>query len=132
MSLKANTSVIQIVTLTITKMGQSMFYIVFVAFQGDIVPKNCAASAFSIIKAVGVSGGVVGPFLIGRMKEAFGGYSLTMYVLSAFYAISAILFFQARCYLKRAPSSASVSQLAPVKRLEDGDFEENGDDEMDL
>ena len=60
-----------------------MFYNVFLSLQGQIIPKNCAASAFSIIKTVGVSGGIAGPYMIGAMKEAFGSFAIPMYVISA-------------------------------------------------
>ena len=100
--LNTDTTALQIMSLTLAKLGQGMFYLVFIALQSQIVPKNCAASAFSIIKTVGVSGGIVGPYMIGAMKEAFDSYAIPMYVMSVCYAITAILFFQLRYYVHKS------------------------------
>ena len=123
-SVDSDMIVIQIVALTFAKMGQAAFSTVFLALQGQIIPKNCAASALSIIKTIGILGAVVGPYMIGKMKDAFGSYAIPMYVNSACYAITAILFFQLRCYLCK-PLNVHKELAAMVQDDEAGTHEDD-------
>ena len=104
----ADTSVYQIVALSFAKIGSGIFYVVFIALQGQIIPKNSAASAFSIIKTMGLAGGIIGPYMIGKMKQEFNSFSIPMYLMACSNLMSALLFFRVRLYLGKQPTLSSV------------------------
>ena len=107
---------LQLVTLTIANAGSSIFYPVFVALQGDIMPKRAAASGFAIVKALGVSGGIVGPIMLGALNEAQGNFVMPMFLLAGFYIIGAGVFLQTRRVIRRM--SRLETSLTSVEKKE--------------
>ena len=121
----ANTSAFQIVTLSLAQAGQSIFYVVFLGLQGETIPKNSAASAFSIIKTAGLVGGILGPYMLGKMKESLGSFSAPMYILSVFFALTGILFFQMRLFLRMRSETVPAIALSVREGSKiDGSYDE--------
>ncbi|MCO8646788.1 MFS transporter, partial [Burkholderia multivorans] len=50
-----------------------------------------AAAGIAMINSIGNLGGFVGPFAIGWLKQATGGYAAGLYVVAATLAVSAIV-----------------------------------------
>ena len=109
--LNVNTVVYKLASLACAQIGIGMFFVVFIAIQGEIIPKNCAASAYSIIKTIGVSGGIIGPYMIGKIKEIFGSFSIALYITACCHVIATILFIQLRFYMHK-PSKSSVDVVS--------------------
>ena len=83
--------------------------------------QNMAATGFAIIKALGVSGGIVGPFVIGAIKQATGSFVLPMWILACFYCVGALLYMQARRFVRRDLLCAATldKKLTPASSFAD-------------
>ena len=111
-------SVFSVVTLTISHVGSSIFYPVFVALQGDIMPKQAAASGFAIVKALGVSGGIVGPIMLGALKESTGSFVLPLFITAGFYVAGALVFLQTRRVIRRMSTLEGEGEGGKAKDIE--------------
>ena len=86
------------------------------AFAGTDATFNTALTKFTnflqgsggkIITVLSLAGGIVGPALVGALKEANGGsFVLPMAALAVSYALSGLLFITLRCVAGRTVGSA--------------------------
>ena len=92
--------------------GKGGFLPIFNAYETDFLPPDKAALGLALINAAGSIGGVAGPNIVGRVRDASGGFSLPLLVMGCI-SMSAVAFlvllsaFGRRVRLMRLPSSGS-------------------------
>ena len=80
-----------LVALGLTTMGINAASPSLNSFVKSMLNGPAAASGMPLYNAIGSVGGFVGPYLIGALKEASGGYSSSMLVLSLMLVLSAAI-----------------------------------------
>jgi cyanate permease len=67
-----------------------------------------AAAGIALVAALSAVGGLIGPYLIGVLKDATGGYVVPLLLLSALVAIAAVVALRLRIErpISLAPSPA--------------------------
>jgi MFS transporter, ACS family, tartrate transporter len=80
-----------IVALSVAAIGIWSTLPVFWSLPTAFVSGTAAAAAIALINSFGNLGGFVGPYLIGRMREATGGYAGSLVVMAGFLLVSAAL-----------------------------------------
>ena len=100
---------VALVALVVVRMGQSALIGPFYGFASSILEGPAAAAAIAFISTVGNVGGIVGPLLMGALKDATGGYTAGMI------ALSLILFSCATC-LAMVGNLLSSPATAPMRQ----------------
>ncbi|RYH41512.1 MAG: MFS transporter [Alcaligenaceae bacterium] len=67
--------------------GQSSLF----AIPRSILSASSAAAAVAVISSVSNVGGVVGPYLVGALKESTGGFAIPLLVLAALSAAASLI-----------------------------------------
>jgi MFS family permease len=80
-----------IVCLTLATAGVHASIPVFWAVPGQYFSGTASAGAIAVISMIGTLGGIVGPPLLGILKNATGTFATGMYIQSALLALAAIL-----------------------------------------
>ena len=82
----------------------------------------------------GVSGGIVGPFVIGAIKQATGSFVLPMWILACFYCLGALLYVQARRFVRRDLLSAAAldKKMTPASSFVEPRKEGGKDGDLEL
>ena len=62
------------------------------AFQADIFPRNSSHAGFAVINTVGTLGGLLGPIIVGSLRDMSGGFTIPLAFLSGCVVISGALF----------------------------------------
>lgn len=79
---------------------------VFWTLPASLMTGAAAAAGIGLINAVGNLGGFVGPYMIGWIRESFGGFAPAMACLAAFLAAYGIVTF---AFLRRVEARGRVS-----------------------
>ena len=104
---KAPSSGLQLAALTVATVGSASSFPVRKAFEADILERDVALFGLAVMKTISIAGGIVGPALVGALKEANGGsFVLPMAALAVSYALSGLLFMTLRCVAGRTVGSA--------------------------
>jgi MFS family permease len=78
---------------------------IFWAIPTAHLPQEARAGAIALISSVGITSGIVAPWIIGRIKTATGSLDVALYILSTLLALSAfVLLVGVR---KRQPGAAT-------------------------
>jgi len=80
-----------IAALSIAAIGIWSALPVFWSLPTAFVSGTAAAAAIALINSFGNLGGFVGPYVIGRMREASGGYATSLVVMSGALLVTAVL-----------------------------------------
>jgi len=109
-SLFSRDPIMTIVCLTLASIGMSSAYAVFWAMPASILSGPSAAAGIAVITTIGSSAGAVAPLLVGTLKTLTGGFTASLYVLSAALACAGIIFayyFRDDAGARRVARSAS-------------------------
>lgn len=101
--------IMTIVCLTLASIGMSSAYAVFWAMPASILSGPSAAAGIAVITTIGSSAGAVAPLLVGTLKTLTGGFTASLYVLSAALACAGIIFAY---YFRDGAGARSVARAA--------------------
>jgi MFS family permease len=96
--------------LTVATAGAHATIPVFWSVPGQYLSGQSAASGIAIISMIGTLGGVVGPPMLGFIKQMTGSYAGGMYLQSALLVLGAVLMLTT--VAKLPPSAESTSHRA--------------------
>ena len=77
--------------LSLSAMGVSSAFAVLWAVPATLLAKDAAAMGIALITTLGSMAGVVAPVMVGAIKTATGGFSLSLYLLSGALVLAATL-----------------------------------------
>ena len=77
--------------LSLSAMGVSSAFAVLWAVPASLLAKDAAAMGIALITTLGGTAGVVAPVMVGAIKSATGGFSLSLYILSGALVLAAAL-----------------------------------------
>lgn len=77
--------------LSLSAMGVSSAFAVLWAVPASLLAKDAAAMGIALITTLGGMAGVVAPVMVGAIKSATGGFSLSLYILSGALVLAAAL-----------------------------------------
>ncbi len=77
--------------LSLAAAGISSAFAILWAVPGQLLSRNAAAAGIALITTVGGCAGVVAPTMVGYIKTATGGFSLSLYLLSGALVLAALL-----------------------------------------
>lgn len=77
--------------LSLSAMGVSSAFAVLWAVPATLLAKDAAAMGIALITTLGSMAGVVAPVMVGAIKTATGGFSLSLYLLSGALVLAAAL-----------------------------------------
>ena len=77
--------------LSLAAAGISSAFAILWAVPGQFLSKNAAAAGIALITTMGGCAGVVAPVVVGYIKTATGGFTLSLYLLSGALVLSALL-----------------------------------------
>jgi ACS family tartrate transporter-like MFS transporter len=86
---RAGTAFLLILALVVVNVGISSAKPPLWAMPSLFLSGARAAAGIAMINSIGNLGGFVGPFVMGWLKHATGGYSAGLYVVGATLAVSA-------------------------------------------
>lgn len=101
--------IMTIVCLTLASIGMSSAYAVFWAMPASILSGPSAAAGIAVITTIGSSAGAVAPLLVGTLKTLTGGFTASLYVLSAALACAGIIFAY---YFRDGAGARSIARAA--------------------
>jgi len=84
-----------IACLSLAAAGISAAFAIFWAVPGSFLADKAAAGGIALISTLAGCGGVVAPMLVGAIKSATGGFTVSLYVLSGALVVSAPLLWLA-------------------------------------
>lgn len=96
LSAVVQTPVAGLITLSIAAVGIFSAIPVFWTLPTAFLTGEAAAGAIALINSFGNLGGFAGPFFIGSMKDATGGFAASLWTISAVLVGSALLSFRLR------------------------------------
>ena len=82
-----------LICLCLAWAGMNSAYSLLWAFPGKIFTGKVAATGIAIITVIQGSAGIAGPYGIALIKIATGGFTMSLYVMSALVVASALLFY---------------------------------------
>ncbi|MBU9550737.1 MFS transporter [Burkholderia multivorans] len=88
---EASTALLTVLALVVVNVGISAAKAPLWAMPSAFLSGAGAAAGIAMINSIGNLGGFVGPFAIGWLKQATGGYAAGLYVVAATLAVSAIV-----------------------------------------
>ncbi|PTB22560.1 MFS transporter [Trinickia symbiotica] len=88
---QASTALFVVLALVVVNIGISAAKAPLWAMPSMFLSGAGAAAGIAMINSIGNLGGFVGPFVIGALKVATGGYAAGLYVVGATLAVSAIV-----------------------------------------
>lgn len=103
-----------LVGLSIAATGIIGSFGLFWLLPARVLSGLAAASGIALINSVGQIGGVVGPYMVGLVKDATGSASMALYAIAGVCAVSAVLIMWClprKLYLRDASARASGSPL---------------------
>lgn len=77
--------------LSLTSIGVSSAFAILWAVPASLLSKNAAAMGIALITTIGGTAGVVAPVMVGAIKTATGGFTLSLYILSGALVLAAAL-----------------------------------------
>lgn len=80
-----------VLCLALASMGISAAFTVLWSVPGTFMSKTAAAGGIALISTLGGSAGLVAPVMVGALKTYTGGFTASLYVLSAALVLSALL-----------------------------------------
>ena len=80
---------------------------VFWTLPASFLTGAAAAAGIGLINAVGNLGGFVGPYMIGWIRESFGGFGPAMFCLAAFLTIHGVVTY---FFLRRSEERGEIAQ----------------------
>ena len=80
---------------------------VFWTLPASFLTGAAAAAGIGLINAVGNLGGFVGPYMIGWIRESFGGFGPAMFCLAAFLTVHGLVTY---FFLRRAEQRREISR----------------------
>lgn len=83
--------VLAVACLSLAAAGISSAFTILWAIPGAFLSKNAAAAGIALITTVGGCAGVVAPVMVGYIKTATGGFTLSLYLLSGALVLAALL-----------------------------------------
>ena len=119
---------IQVILLTLARMGIYSFYIPFSAFQMDVLPKNASQLGLAFIAMSGNVAGFVGSWLIGFIQQGFG-IPAGLYFMAGTSCLSLMAFLPLSLFSKhqRIPGGAHDTELGEQLLPKDDDDDDYGD-----
>lgn len=84
-------AVLAVACLSLAAAGISSAFAILWTIPGAFLSKNGAAAGIALITTVGGCAGVVAPVMVGYIKTATGGFTLSLYLLSGALVLSALL-----------------------------------------
>jgi ACS family tartrate transporter-like MFS transporter len=88
---QANTALFVVLALVVVNIGISAAKAPLWAMPSMFLSGAGAAAGIAMINSIGNLGGFVGPFVIGALKVATGGYAAGLYVVGTTLAVSAVV-----------------------------------------
>ena len=111
-SVSLSSPLLSLCALALVPMGIGAAYGPFYAIPGTLLADNAAAAGIALIASLANVGGIVGPALIGWMKDRNGGYRGSFLILSVMAFAAALLTLYVRASRQRAAAgSSSVGNL---------------------
>jgi len=89
-----------LVGITAALIGITAARTIFFSIPSRFLTGAAAAGGLAFINAVGAFGGFVGPFGVGWLRDATGGFGIPMFALSVFLLVSVILSLSLRFVLR--------------------------------
>ncbi len=77
--------------LSLASIGISSAFAILWAVPGSLLSRNAAAMGIALITTLGGTAGVVAPVMVGAIKTATGGFTLSLYLLSGALVLAAVL-----------------------------------------
>jgi MFS transporter, ACS family, tartrate transporter len=119
MSAVATSPALSLAALTAVIVGTVSFQATFWAVPATFLSGRAAAVGIAFVVAFGNLGGLAGPYLIGRIKEATNSYSVSLLVLTGFMLVaSALMLHLGNPATKPAARRSDVGASPPVDRLD--------------
>jgi len=87
----AHDGIFVMIGLTVALIGAFGFLATFWALPATFLTGRAAAGGFGLILSIGNSSGFFGPYIVGWIKEYTLGYSGSLFVLSGFLLVAALL-----------------------------------------
>jgi ACS family tartrate transporter-like MFS transporter len=84
-------SPLSLCALALVPIGMGAFFAPFYAVPGRSLSGAAAAASIALVVALANVGGLIGPYLIGFLKDATGGYVVPLLVLSGIVAVAAVV-----------------------------------------
>ena len=84
-------NLLALTALTLVAIGLNAFYGPFWSLPSTFLRGPAAAGGIALVNAVGALGGLLGPTIIGVLKELTGGYGASMAILAGALVLSALL-----------------------------------------
>lgn len=108
----AGSLVLTLLFLSVAMVGIMAARPPFWALPSQIMSGAAAAGGIALINSVGNLGGFVGPYMIGRAREATGGYSAGLILVGAFLLFSSVLAVVVGNRLSRNAEGQTVARPA--------------------
>ena len=124
---------IQVILLTLARMGIYSFYIPFSAFQMDVLPKNASQLGLAFIAMSGNVAGFVGSYLIGLIQQGWG-IPAGLYFMAVASCLSLMAFLPLSLFSKhqRIPGGDHDTELGEQLLSKDDDsYDDDDDDDYD-
>jgi ACS family tartrate transporter-like MFS transporter len=93
-----------VLSFTLSQTGQRSVMSVFWAIPPQFLGGTAAAAGIALINSIGNLGGAVGPTVVGRLREASGGYTSGLLVLAMVLILQASLVAALRLPPRAAPA----------------------------
>ncbi|MGJ7493622.1 MFS transporter [Variovorax sp. RT4R15] len=77
--------------LALAAIGISSAFTILWTVPGTLLSKNAAAAGIALISTIGGCAGLVAPLVVGAIKTATGGFTLSLYLLSGALVLAALL-----------------------------------------
>jgi len=87
-------------SLCVAWAGMSSAFSLVWAFPARIFSGSLAAAGFALLTVVTGGAGIVAPYSIGLLKTATGGFSVTLYLMSALVALATLIFYWFFCKVR--------------------------------
>ena len=94
-TLYMNSPLSAIICLAISSAGISCALTVLWSVPGMFMSETAAAAGIGVISTIATSAGVVAPVMVGYIKTATGGFTTSLYILSAALVLSGLLMIMA-------------------------------------
>ena len=105
-----------VLSFGLSQMGQRSVMSVFWAIPPMLLSGSAAAAGIGLINAIGNLGGFFGPTVMGRLREATGGYSGGLLILAGGLVVQAILVATLRLPAPRERTVPALGEAVPVPR----------------
>jgi ACS family tartrate transporter-like MFS transporter len=105
----------RVASLVLANVGVMSFTVAFWSVSSSLLQGTAGAAGIALVNSVGNIGGLVGPFMMGRLKDATGGMTESFLLVSGLAAVTSLLFvvYRGRAVFGPADPRRLVKRLVP-------------------